>query len=436
MNIVEIIESKRDGEELTKEQINFFVKGVMENTFDNAQVGALLMAITNRGMSGSEAYHYARALAESGEQLKVSEHFEFCVDKHSTGGVSDACTLVVLPVLATLGFKVAKYSTKNVGASFGTLDRLGVFEGYEPSIDYEKFYSILDKVGISVIGGDGAIIPADKKLYKIREMTGTVPSIPLVACSIMAKKIAMGSKTVVLDVKCGEGSLLKDVSQAERLAKLMVNIGKLAGIKTTAILSNLDQPLGRAIGPRLEVLEALKMLSGKYIDYYDSEIYNLCKEMVVHLLLTSGKEQSRMNAGEKFDKIISSGKAFVKLRDMVKAHGGDISAFKNIEELVPDANTIYVVADKTGYVYNVDTKGLYQAINIIGATSDGGINRNVGVEIMAREGDKIKAGDKLAKIYYSISDPNFASAVTCIRKCFKIEKRRPELSTLVYKIIY
>ena len=435
MNIVEVIESKRDGYELTKEQISYFVNGVMSNAFDNAQIGALLMAITNRGMSGTEAYNYAKALAESGEQLRVSEHFENCVDKHSTGGVSDACTLVVLPVLATLGFKVAKYSTKNVGASFGTLDRLSVFDGYIPSPDYEKFYSILDNVGISVIGGDGSIIPADKKLYKIREITGTVPSIPLVACSIMAKKIAMGSKTVVLDVKCGEGSLLKDINQAERLAKLMVDIGKLAGIKTTAILSNLDQPLGRAIGPKLEVMEALKMLSGKYLDY-DTEIYNLCKEMVIHLLMSSGKDQSRTSAGEKFDEIISSGKAFYKLRDMVKAHGGDVSPFKNIEELVPDANTIYVVADKAGYVYNVDTKGLYQAINIIGATTDGGINRNVGVEIVAREGEKIKAGDKLAKIYYSISDPNFASAVTCIRKCFRIEKRRPELNALVYKIIY
>ena len=158
--------------------------------------------------------------------------------------------------------------------------------------------------------------------------------------------------------------------------------------------------------------------------------------MVIHLLMSSGKDQSRTSAGEKFDEIISSGKAFYKLRDMVKAHGGDVSPFKNIEELVPDANTIYVVADKAGYVYNVDTKGLYQAINIIGATTDGGINRNVGVEIVAREGEKIKAGDKLAKIYYSISDPNFASAVTCIRKCFRIEKRRPELNALVYKIIY
>lgn len=436
MNIIEIIESKRDGKELTNEQIKFFVNGVMKNSFDGAQIGALLMAITNRGMSSTEAFNYACALSESGDQFNVSERFEDCVDKHSTGGVSDACTLVVLPVLASLGFKVAKYSTKNVGASFGTLDRLGVFDGYKPTIDYDKFYKTLDDVGISVIGGCNSVIPADQKLYKVREISGTVPSIPLVACSIMAKKIAMGAKTVVLDVKCGEGSLLKDVNQAERLAKLMVNIGKMAGIKTTAILSNLDQPLGRAIGPKLEVMEALKMLSGRYIEYYDSDIYNLCKEMVIHLLMSSGREQSRASAGEKFDKVISSGRGLVRLREMVKAHGGDVSAFDNFDALIPEANTIYVVADRAGFVYNVDTKGLYQAINIIGANGRGEINRNVGVQIMAREGDKIRVGDKLARIYYSISDPSFASAVSCIRKCFNIEKRKPEKSSLVYKIIY
>ena len=436
MNIVEIIEAKRDGKELTKEQINFFVNGVMKNSFDGAQLGSLLMAITNRGMSSTEAFNYAMALSESGDQFNVSEHFENCVDKHSTGGVSDACTLVVLPVLASLGFKVAKYSTKNVGASFGTLDRLGVFEGYKPTIDYKKFYETLYDVGISVIGGCNSVIPADQKLYKVREISGTVPSIPLVACSIMAKKIAMGAKTVVLDVKCGEGSLLKDVNQAERLAKLMVNIGKMAGIKTTAILSNLDQPLGRAIGPKLEVIEALKMLSGKYIEYYDSDIYNLCKEMVVHLLMSTGKEQSRASAGEKFDKVISSGRGLARLKEMVKAHGGDVSAFDDFDLLIPESNTIYVVADRTGFVYNVDTKGLYQAINIIGANGRGEINRNVGVQIMAREGDKIRVGDKLARIYYSISDPSFASAVSCIRKCFNIEKHKPTKSSLVYKIIY
>ncbi len=435
MNIVELIEKKRDGFELTKEEIEFFIDGIMENRFAGCQVGAMLMAITNRGLGVTEAYNYANALADSGEKLNVSDYLDNCVDKHSTGGVSDACTLVVLPVLASLGYHVAKYSTKHVGASFGTLDRLGVFEGYSPAIAFDKFYEILKDVGISVIGENASIIPADKILYSYREQTGTVPSIPLIACSIMAKKIAMGSKTVVLDVKCGEGSLLKDVDQAERLAELMVNIGKLAGITTTAILSNLDQPLGRSIGPMLEVREALRLLSGS-LDLFDSDLYNMCKEMVIHILLSTGKQQNRIKAGEKFDEVISTGKAFKKLKLMVKAHGGETFAFDDLDSLVPSVNTIFVTAEKSGYICNVDTKGLYQAINIIGAMNNGKINRNVGVDILVREGERVKEGDKLAKVYYSISDPNFASAVTCIKKCFNIEKFRPTQNALIKKIIF
>lgn len=435
MNILDIIEKKRDGAELTKEELEFFVEGVMAEKFKGSQIGALLMAITNRGFSVSEAYYYAEALANSGEKLYVSNIVEGAVDKHSTGGVSDSCTLVVLPVLATLGFKVAKFSTKNIGASFGTLDRLSVFDGYTPSIDYDRFVNVLKTVGISVIGENDKLMPADKVIYKFREETGTVPSVPLIASSIMAKKITMGTKTVVIDVKCGEGSLLKDQQQAERLATLMVNIGKMAGINTTAILSNLDQPLGRSIGPMLETREALKLLSGD-VELFDSDLYNMCKEMVSHILLSSGKTSSRVVAEEMFDEAISSKKAFKKLRDMVKAHGGDTFAFDDLDALIPPVNTIYVVADRSGYVTNVDTKGLYEAINIIGATKNGGINRYVGLDIMVREGDKIKEGDKLAKVYYSISDPNFASAVTCIRKCFVVGKVRPIVSPLIKKIIF
>lgn len=435
MNIVEIIENKRDGKELSRDEIYYFVSSVMGNTISESQIGAMLMAITNRGLSEREAFDYTEALVDSGERLNVSDVFDNCVDKHSTGGVSDACTLVVLPVLACMGYKVAKMSSKNVGASFGTLDRLGVFEGYRPAISIQKFFEILDNVGVSVVGGIEDVMPADKVLYKYREQTGTVPSIPLIACSIMAKKLALGTKTVVLDVKCGEGSLLKSVSQAERLAELMVGIGKKAGIKATAILSNLDQPLGRAIGPMLETREALRLLSGD-VELFDTDLYNMCKEMVCHILLNNGDVQSKGMAGERFDEIIAKGDALKKLKAMVKAHGGDTYAFEDFDALVPAVNTVFVVADKSGYLSDVDTKGLYQAINIIGAMKDGSINRNVGVEIMVREGDKIKAGDKLAKIYYSISDPNFASAVTCIRKCFNIGKVRPEVSSLIYKIIF
>lgn len=434
MNIIELIEKKRDGKELSNEDIKSFVDGVMSGEIEGVQIGAMLMAITAAGFSASEAYYYARALAESGEMLNVSSVVENAVDKHSTGGVTDSCTLVVLPVLASLGLTIAKYSTKNIGASFGTLDRLSVFSGYKPAISTRKFYQIIKGVGISIIGSNEKILPADRELYKFRELSGTVPSIPLIAASIMAKKIAMGTKTVVLDVKCGEGSLLKSVRQAENLAKLMIEIGTLAGIKTSAIISTLDQPLGMTIGPMLEVREAIKLLSGDP-NYIGSDLYKLCSEMVTHILMETGKAQTRTIAEEMFDDAIKDGSAKQKLRDMIVSHGGNPKKFDDDSLLIPNVNSFYIAAEATGYLYDINLKGLYQAVNIIGAGSDGSINRNVGVELLAREGQHVLKGDKLAKVYYALDDPNFASAVMCIRKCFKVEKKKPEKKNVVYKIM-
>lgn len=434
MDIVEIITKKRDGEELSREEIKFFIDGVMAETIKREQIGALLMAITLNGFSASECFYYADALASSGNRYYLGDKNPKFVDKHSTGGVSDACTLVVLPALAALGYKIAKYSTSGVGASFGTLDRLSVFSGYKPVLSDEEFYNCLDTVGFSIIGNNKKIIPADSKLYEIRKQTGTVPSLPLIAASIMSKKLAIGTKTVVLDIKCGEGSLLTDVKQAEELAKLMVQIGKSAGIKTTAIISNMNQPLGKNIGPMLEVKEAVELLSAKRGTNL-TDLYNLCREMVAHIMIASGDVKSRAVAYDRFDKVIKSGQALKKLEAMIEAHGGDASSLHDISKLVPKANEIFVSADKSGYIFDIDTKKLYEAINYIG--SDGGktVNPNVGVEVMVREGDKVMAGDKLAKIYYSISDPSFATAVQFIRGCFEIKKVKPELENLIYKVI-
>lgn len=434
MDIAKILEKKRDGKELTAEEIKSFIDGVTNKTIEEAQIGAMLMAITANGLTAVEAYNYSKCLAESGEMMNVYKIAPDAVDKHSTGGVTDSCTLVVLPVLASLGLTIAKYSTKNIGASFGTLDRLSVFDGYKPAISTRKFYQVIKSVGISVIGANEKIMPADRELYRYRELTATVPSIPLIASSIMAKKIAMGTKTVVLDVKCGEGSLLKNEKQAESLANLMIEIGNLAGIKTSAIISSLNQPLGMVIGPMLEVKEAIDLLSGDP-KFEGTDLYNLCKEMVVHILIETGKARSRILAEDMFSDAITSGLAKNKLRDMIVAHGGNTKKFDNPDLLIPNVNSFYIASEKTGYLYDINLKELYRAINVIGATTDGTINRNVGVELMAKEGDKVIKGERLAKVYYSLDDPNFASAVACIRKCFRIEKTKPAKKNLVYKIM-
>lgn len=434
MNITKIIEKKRDGKELTKEEFRLFVDGAMNKTIEECQIGAMLMAITSQGLSVKEAYDYTMLLAESGEMVEVNEVVPKAVDKHSTGGITDSCTLVVLPVLACLGYSVAKYSTKNIGASFGTLDRLSVFDGYKPAISIKKFYQIIKKIGISIIGENENILPADKVLYKYRELTGTVPSIPLIACSIMAKKVVMGSKTVVLDVKCGEGSLLKNEVQAESLARLMVEIGKLAGMKITAILSNLNQPLGMTIGPMLEVKEALELLSGDN-KYEGSDLFNMCREMVAHIMVSEGDAKSKEVAYDRFGEVIRSGEAFNKLKDMVAAHGGKTNKFEDLSSLVPKVNSFYIASEKSGYLYDINLKGLYQAVNVIGASASGAINRNVGVELLAREGDKVVKGEKIAKVYYALDDPSFAPSVACIRKCFSLEKIKPKKEEIIYKII-
>lgn len=438
MNAVEIIEAKRDGKELSRLQIELFVSEFMNGKISDAQAGAFLMAVTENGFTSDEAFFYSYALASSGKMFKVSSLGSKCVDKHSTGGVSDACTLIVVPVLATLGLKVAKLSGRAFGVGVGTLDRLNVFDGYKPNISIQSFVETLDKVGASIIGETSEIVPADKKFYEIRRQTGTIPSIPLIACSIMCKKICMGADALVLDVKCGEGSLVRDTSQATELAKLMVQIGKHAGIQTSAILSNLNQPLGRNIGPALEVREAILLLHGDS-EYYESDLYRLCREMVSHVLISTGLVLGRGAAYERFDEVIRNGSALKKFSDMVLAHGGSIQKIKNPALLTPKGAIIHINADKNGYITDIDTKGLYQAVNIIGGgrnvDDDKNLNSEVGVEVLVREGDKIKQGELLARVYYNISDPSFATALTIIKKCFVIGKRAPEKQNIIYKVI-
>ncbi len=438
MKIVDIIENKRDGLELSGEEIDFFVSEFMQGRVSDAQAGAFVMAITEKGFSPDEAYFFSNALALSGKTFNVSSKFAHCVDKHSTGGVSDSATLIVVPVLASLGLKVAKLSTRGFGASIGTLDRLGVFDGYKPNMVAEDFLSTLEKVGASIIGENSQIVPADKKFYEIRRQTGTIPSVPLIACSIMCKKIVMGADALVLDVKCGEGSLVQDIAQAESLAKLMVQIGKRAGIKTTAILSNLNQPLGRTIGPSLEAREAVLVLLADP-SYIEGDLYKMCREMVSHILISTGTVAGRGAAYEKFDEVIKNGSALKKFKEMVAAHGGNTNKIDNPDLLIPTSATIHINAEKSGIIFDIDTKGLYQAVNIIGGgrspDADTKLNTEVGIEVFVREGDRVKEGDTIATVHYSMSDPSFASAIAIMRKCFTISKQAPEIQNLIYKVI-
>ena len=438
MKVIDIIEKKRDGEELTREEILYFIDAFMNKKVTDAQAGAFLMAVTENGFSIDEAYYYSYALASSGTMFKISSSKSICVDKHSTGGIFDVCSLVVVPVLASLGYKVAKFSSPGFGVGSSTLYRLSIFDGYTPSISLSKFSETLATVGASIIGENDQIVPADKLLFEIRRQTGTIPSIPLIACSVMAKKICMGVKALVLDVKCGEGSLVDSYEQAEELAKLMVAIGKRAGIKTTAILSNLNQPLGNKIGPSLEVKEAIELLSNKNRIEYESDLYKMCREMCFHILVSTGKCVGRGSSYKLFDDAILSGRALTKFRQMIEAHGGSVKMIDEPELLSPKGAVVHIRAEKSGYIEDIDTKGLYKAINIIGGgniyTGDK-IKLDMGVELLVREGDKVKEGNEIARVYYNMSDPSFSEAVTLIKKCFKISKNEPICENLILKVI-
>lgn len=438
MTIVEIIAKKRDSKELSQAEISFFVKGVLEGSVSDAQAGAFLMAVTENGFNADEAYYYSYALASSGSMFKISSSKSMCVDKHSTGGVFDVCSLIVVPALAALGFKVAKFSSPGFGIGSSTLYRLSVFDGYTPNISLDKFTETLASVGASIIGENDSVVPVDKKLFKIREETGTVPSIPLIACSVMAKKICMGVEALVLDIKCGEGSLVNSTEQAEELAKLMVAIGKRAGIRTSAILSNLNQPLGNKIGPLLEVKEAVSVLMGEEVIGSESDLFKMCREMVSHILISSGKCKGRGIAYKMFEDVIANGKAFKTFNDMIVAHGGDNSLLKNPELLNPTGAQLFINADKNGYVEDIDTMKLYEAVNIIGGgkkVTMNSIKKDIGVELLVREGDKVKANEPLAKVYYNMADPSFSSAIGIIKNCFKIGKHEKMRENLILKVI-
>ncbi len=438
MKTIEIIEKKRDGKELTREEIQFFIDEFMAGNVSDAQAGAFLMSVTDRGFTYDEAYYYSCALASSGTMFKISSKDSMCVDKHSTGGIFDVCSLVVVSCLAALGFKVAKFSSPGFGVGSSTLYRLSIFDGYTPNISLSKFSETLAEVGASIIGENDSIVPADKKLYEIRRQTGTIPSIPLIACSVMCKKICMGVEALVIDIKCGEGSLVSDYKQADELAKLMVAIGKRAGIKTTAILSNLNQPLGNKIGPSLEVKEAIETLSGIDKVGAESDLYKMCREMCAHILISSGRSKGKAFAYKLFEDAISSGEALSKFKQMIKSHGGNTNYIDNPELLDPKGAEIFIRAEKNGYLTDIDTKGLYQAINIIGGGKiyqGNKIKLDMGVELLAREGDKVKEGAPLARVYYNMSDPSFSSAITIIKECFTIDKKEPLHENLILKVI-
>ncbi len=428
MNIIEIIDRKKKGKVLTGDEIAYFVKGASDKTIPDYQISALLMAILLKGMNDRETYHLTKCMAESGEMEDLSDIQGSIVDKHSTGGVGDSTTFVIMPIVAALGLKVAKMSGRALGHTGGTIDKLESIPGFRTELSSEEFYNNVNKAGISIIGQTGNICPADKKLYAIRDVTATVDSIPLIASSIMSKKLAGGAQTIVLDVKCGSGAFMQETEDAKALARAMVDIGKLAGRNIKAVVTDMNEPLDQCIGNRLEILGAVRVLKGEKNRLAEVSI------IIAALILESALQISHEEGISRVNDCIASGKAYEKFLEFIRIQGGDIKYIEEIEkETLP---SFEVRCDTTGYLFAVDTRKIGNILVMLGGGRmklGDSINYDVGLVINKRIGDYVKKNDSLAKIYYKDDKDKELSAE--ILSAFTISPKPPEKRPLIVDII-
>lgn len=398
MRMYDIILKKRRGFQLTTEEINFFVNGFNNNEIPDYQVSSLMMTIFFKGMNERETADLTMAMANSGEILDLSAIDGIKVDKHSTGGVGDSVTLVLAPLVASLGIPVAKMSGRGLGHTGGTIDKLETFKGFSVELDNDTFINNVNNIKIAIAGQTKSLAPADKKLYALRDVTATVDNISLIASSIMSKKIASGADAIVLDVKVGDGAFMKNLQDAKALAKEMVTIGEQLGRRTVAIISNMDQPLGFAIGNALEVKEAIDTLKGNG----PKDLEELVLEIGSQMVILSKKAKSVEEAKKLLRENLTNGKALNKLKELVEAQGGDSSIIDNEELMTKSKYQLSITSDREGYVSKICSEEVGLLAMELGAgrkTKDSIIDLSVGIVLKKKIGDKVEKGEELATIY-------------------------------------
>ncbi len=398
MRAVDIIIKKRDGNKLTEKEIDFMVKGYTSGDIPDYQMSSFLMAIYFKGMDDYETSFLTKSMLNSGDILDLSSIDGIKVDKHSTGGVGDKTSLVVAPIVASLGIKVAKMSGRGLGHTGGTIDKLESIPGYNTNLDEKDFINQVNKIGIALIGPTKSLAPADKKMYALRDVTGTVSSIPLIASSIMSKKLAAGTDIIVLDVKVGKGAFMKNVNDAKELARLMVQIGKNMNKKVVAILTNMNDPLGYAVGNNLEVIEAINTLNGKGSKDFNDLCINASAELIYEAGLTNNIDDAIKLAVRQ----IENKEALNKFIELVKAQNGDESYIINPDKFEKAKYIIPVISNEEGYVKSIDALSIGIASMKLGAGREkleDKINYNVGIIINKKPGDKVNKNDILAYIH-------------------------------------
>lgn len=423
MEILEIIDKKRLNKELTKEEIDFVINGYLDNNIKDYQMSSLLMAIAINGMTDSETINLTNSMLASGDILDLSKIDGIVVDKHSTGGIGDKVTLVLCPLLASLGIKIAKMSGRGLGYTGGTIDKLESISGFDVNLSKEQFIKQVNDIGIAISSANVDLDKADKKIYALRDVTGTVSSIPLIASSIMSKKLASNADVLLIDVKVGNGALIKNIEDAKKLAHLLCKIGKYHQKEVICLLTNMDQPLGYAIGNALEVKESIDSLSGNG----PSDLLELVVRLAT-LVVSPIKKISVDDARNLIFKQLNNGNALNKFQEMVTYQKG------NIDDLNISNNVIVVRSNKTGYINYIDSEKLGSLANQLGAGKtnlEDSIDYSVGIVLSKKIGDYIENNDELLKLYVNKKQID----INEVLKCFTIEEDLREKKKLVYGII-
>lgn len=440
MNTYDLIMKKRNGNELTKEEIHFLVDGYTNGRIPDYQMSAFLMAVYFQGMNYEETTNLTMAMADSGDRLDLSKIHGTIIDKHSTGGVGDKTSLIVCPILASLGVPVAKMSGRGLGHTGGTIDKLEAIPGFSTSISEDDFISQVNQIGLSIVGQTANLAPADKKIYALRDVTATVDNVSLIAASIMSKKLAAGADGIVLDVKVGSGAFMKTIEDARLLAKTMVAIGNLAGKNTVAVITDMNEPLGNGIGNVIEVKEAIQCLKGEG----EQRLMTVSKELACQMLLLSGVASSKETGMEMIEEAISSGKAFEKLKEFIKAQGGDVEYIEHVDRFKTTQFTSRIYGKdllnnqmKQGYLCECNNQEIGMSCLLLGGgrqTKESVIDLDVGIVLNKHLGDSLKEDDLVATIYANDEDKMNAALKRFIN-AYKVSEEKPNDNPIVYEVI-
>lgn len=430
MRTVDLITRKRDGHSLSEEEIEFLIKQYTLNQIPDYQMAAWAMAVYFQGMTKEETQALTKAMIQSGETIDLSHIEGIIVDKHSTGGVGDTTTLVLAPLVAAAGIPVGKMSGRGLGHTGGTLDKLETIPGMRIDLDIQEFIDQVNRIGVSIVGQTGNLVPADKKLYALRDVTGTVESLPLIAASIMSKKLAAGADAIVLDVKTGSGAFMKTKEDAFALARIMVEIGEGLGHPTVALITDMEQPLGCAVGNALEVKEAIRTLQGKG----PKDLTELCLTLGSHLLVLAGRAATLQEGRKLLETLLDSGAGLEKFAQLIEAQGGNPKVVDNLD-LLPTAPVILpVYSREEGYVNLIDCRGVGHIAMILGAgraKMDDQIDPAVGLEVIKKIGDPAAKGEVLAYVH-APNEEIGQTAIERVLNCFQIAQQPPSIPPLIH----